>query len=390
MKLQTELAALHDDMKSWRHALHAHPELGFQEHWTADFVAAKLESFGLKVSRGLATTGVVGTLTAGGGGNAIGLRADMDALPMREENEFDYRSRNPDCMHGCGHDGHTTMLLGAARYLAEQPRFDGTVHFIFQPAEEGGGGGDVMVKEGLFEKFPVKGVYGMHNWPGVPIGSFGVKSGPIMASSDTFELQVSGQGCHAAMPDLGRDPVVAAAQIVTGLQTIVSRSVAPTEPVVVSVTQIHGGSAWNVIPEKVVIRGSVRTLSSQAREAVEPAIRRIAEGVCASFGTRFDLSYKRGFPVTVNHHDETEFAAAVAADLVGKENILRNLEPSMGSEDFAYMLQAMPGSYVWIGNGPADNGRMLHSPHYDFNDEILPLGAAYWASLVRTALPLRD
>lgn len=387
MKLQTELAALHDDMKSWRHALHAHPELGFQEHWTADFVATKLESFGLKVNRGLATTGVVGTLTAGDGGNAIALRADMDALPMREENEFDYRSRNPDCMHGCGHDGHTAMLLGAARYLAEQPRFDGTVHFIFQPAEEGGGGGDVMVKEGLFEKFPVNGVYGMHNWPGVPTGSFGVRSGPVMASSDTFELQVSGQGCHAAMPDLGRDPVVAAAQIVTGLQTIVSRSVAPTEPAVVSVTQIHGGSAWNVIPEKVVIRGSVRTLSSQAREAMEPAIRRIAEGVCASFGTRFDLSYKRGFPVTVNHHDETELAAAVAADLVGEENILRNLEPSMGSEDFAYMLQVMPGSYVWIGNGPTVNGRMLHSPHYDFNDEILPLGAAYWTSLVRTALP---
>lgn len=373
-------------MAGWRQQIHAHPELGFEEYRTADLVAGKLESFGVDVHRGMAGTGVVGTLRAGRSRRAIGLRADMDALPMAEANDFPHRSRVDGCMHACGHDGHTTMLLGAARYLAEHQQFDGSVHFIFQPAEEGLGGGDAMVREGLFERFPVQAVYGMHNWPGIPEGSFAVRPGPMMASADFFELTVTGSGCHAAMPHLGQDPVVAAAQLVGALQNIPARYLSATDPVVVSVTRIHGGSADNVIPDQVVLGGTVRALSVAARDAVEPAMRRVAQGICSAAGTQFELSYRRAFPVTVNHPEETQIAAAVAGELVGDEQVLGDRPPSMGAEDFAFMLEACPGAYVWIGNGPGDGGRVLHSPNYDFNDNILPLGAAYWVGLVQKTL----
>lgn len=387
MKLQTRTTSyLSDDMIAWRRKIHTHPELGFEEFRTADFIAEKLETFGLEVHRGLASTGVVGTLRNGQPERAIALRADIDALPMAEQTGLPYQSQNEGRMHACGHDGHTTMLLGAARYLSEHPEFDGSVYFIFQPAEEGGGGGDVMVREGLFERFPAQAVYGMHNEPGLPVGQFAIRSGSMMASADFFELTVTGTGSHAAMPHLGHDPIVAASQLVGALQSIPSRCITPTDPVVLSVTRFHGGSADNVIPDNVVLGGTVRTLSEKARGMMETAIRQIADGVCRATGTRFELDYRIGFPVTVNHPDETEIAANVAGALVGYEHVIRNMPPSMGAEDFAFMLNACPGAYICIGNGSTDGGRTLHSPYYDFNDEILPLGAAYWVALVNKCL----
>lgn len=382
------IRAMHAEMTEWRRDLHAHPELGFEEHRTSDFVARKLEEFGLEVHRGLAGTGVVGVLQAGRGGNqAIGLRADMDALPIEEANQVAYRSTVPGKMHACGHDGHTTMLLGAAKYLAETRNFSGTAYFIFQPAEETKGGGREMVRDGLFERFPMSAVYGMHNWPGVPVGTVAVHDGPVMASMDTFEIQARGLGSHAAMPHMGRDPIVAAANLVSTIQTVASRLVPATDAVVVSITQFHAGDAWNVIPETALIRGTVRTLNAAIRDQVEPALRRMCEGLATAYGLAMDFSYHPGYPVTVNTAEETAFAREVAATVVGRENVRGDLAPSMGAEDFAFMLQERPGCYIWLGNGPADGGRVLHSPNYDFNDEILPIGVAYWAALVERALP---
>src|SRR5216684_2735262 len=359
MPIVNRIADFHADLAAWRHEIHAHPETAFEEKRTADFVASRLQDFGIEVHRGLAGTGVVGTLRGTRpGGRAIALRADMDALHIHEKNGVPYVSTNPGKMHACGHDGHTTMLLGAARYLAETRNFAGTVHFIFQPAEENEGGGRVMVEQGLFEKFPVEAVYGMHNWPGMPAGKFAMRAGPMMASFDIFEITVTGKGTHAALPHLGIDPMVAAAQITTALQTIASRSTSPLESVVVSVTQIHGGDTWNVIPDQVVLRGTARTFKPKVQDAVEAGIRRIAEGT----------------------------AAAIAAEIVGDANVDRELQPTMGSEDFAFMLQAKPGAYVFIGNGTGDKSVGLHNPHYDFNDEILPIGASYWARLVECVL----
>ncbi len=371
----------------WRRDLHAHPEIAFEEHRTASFVADRLESFGVEVHCGLAKTGVVGQLKAGTGNRAIALRADMDALPMEEHNGFGHRSQVPGMMHACGHDGHTTMLLGAAKYLAETKGFDGTVYFIFQPAEEGEGGGEVMVKEGLFEQFPVEAVFGLHNWPGMPAGQFGIAAGPMMAAFDTFDLKITGKGSHAAMPHQGVDSIVTAAQVVTALQTIASRNTDPLDAVVVSVTQIHGGDAYNIIPESVALKGTVRTFKDSVREGVEPAMRRIANGICEAAGATMELDYHWRYPSTVNHAEETELAAAAAAAVVGAENIDRHPVPSMGSEDFAYMLRERPGCYVWLGNGLGEGGCMLHNPGYDFNDEILPVGASYWATLVEQILP---
>jgi amidohydrolase len=390
MKIDERITAMHGDLTGWRRDLHAHPELGFEEHRTSDFVARKLEEFGLEVHRGIAKTGVVGVLRAGHGGNqAIGLRADMDALPINEANDIPYKSTAPGKMHACGHDGHTTMLLGAARYLAETKRFDGTAYFIFQPAEETAGGGRVMVEEGLLDRFPMSAVYGMHNWPGLAVGSIGAVIGPVMASMDTFEIAVTGLGSHAAMPHLGRDPIVAGANLVSTLQTIASRSIAPTDAVVVSVTQFHAGDAWNVIPETVNIRGTVRTLDRNVQKGMEPALRRICEGLAHAHGIAMDLTYTYGYPVTVNTAAETEFAREVAGQVVGADNVRPSLAPSMGAEDFAFMLEKRPGCYVWVGNGPTDGGRILHNPHYDFNDDILPIGVAYWGELVERALPAR-
>jgi amidohydrolase len=387
MPIINRIADFHADLSTWRHEIHAHPETAFEEKRTADFVAQRLQEFGIEVHRGLAGTGVVGTLKGSRPGNrAIALRADLDALHIHERNGHDYVSQNPGKMHACGHDGHTTMLLGAARYLAETRNFAGTVHFVFQPAEENEGGGRVMVAEGLFEKFPVEAVYGMHNWPGMPVGTFAMRAGPMMASFDIFEITIRGKGTHAALPHLGQDPMVAAAQIVTGLQTLISRNTHPLESGVVSVTQIHGGDTWNVIPDEAVLRGTVRTFKTELQDAIEAGIRRVATGIATALGTSAEVRYERRYPPTVNSEKETEIAAAIAADVVGDANVNRNLLPTMGSEDFAFMLQAKPGCYVFIGNGTGDKAVGLHNPHYDFNDEILPIGASYWARLVERTL----
>ena len=385
MPIVNRIADFHAEMIGWRHDLHAHPETAFEERRTADIVAGLLGSFGIGVERGVARTGVVGTLVGSRpGGRAIALRADMDALPIEEKNGFDHASRHQGRMHACGHDGHTAMLLGAAKYLAETRNFAGTVHFIFQPAEENEGGARLMLEEGVFERFPIDGVYGMHNWPGLPAGQFAIRSGPMMAAFDIFEITVEGRGAHAAMPHQAIDPIVAAAQIVGVLQTIASRNINPLDGAVISVTQIHGGDTWNVIPDSVVLRGTTRSFDPALRDTLEPAIRRIANGVCASLGATMTMRYERRYPPTVNSAAETEIAAATAADIVGAHNVRRDLMPSMGAEDFACFLEAKPGAYIWIGAG-ADRA-MLHNPHYDFNDEILALGASYWARLAESML----
>ena len=386
MPLIDHLKRSHAEMTAWRRDIHAHPETAFEETRTARVVAEKLASFGIDVHRGLAKTGVVGALRAGSGTRAIGLRADLDALHIHEQNTFAHRSHNEGRMHACGHDGHTTMLLGAARYLAETKRFDGAVYFIFQPAEENEGGGRAMVEEGLFERFPVEGVYGMHNWPGMPVGKFGVLPGPMMASFDIFEIMVTGRGAHGAMPHEGIDPIVAASALVQALQTIPSRTVNPIEPAVVTVTQFHAGDAWNVIPEQAILRGTTRAFRPEVQDQIEAGIRRICAGIDATHGTRCAVRYERRYPPTVNHPREAAIAAEALAKVVGRENVLTDLQPTMGSEDFAFMLQAQPGCYVWIGNGSGEGGCMLHNPRYDFNDEILPIGASYWATLVEQVL----
>jgi len=386
MPIINRIAGYHDEMTAWRRDIHAHPETAFEEHRTAEVVARKLAEFGISVSRGLAGTGVVGTLKAGKGTRSIGLRADMDALHIHEKNGFAHRSQNAGRMHACGHDGHTTMLLGAAKYLAETRNFDGTVHFIFQPAEENEGGGRVMVEQGLFTSFPVEAVYGMHNWPGMPVGQFGVMKGPMMAAFDIFEITVTGIGCHAAMPQRGIDPVVVGAEIVSALQTIASRTVSPLDAAVVSVTQFHAGDTWNVIPEEAVLRGTTRTFKAEIQDQVEARVKQIAEGIAMTHGCTAAVRYERRYPATVNSATETDIARGALAEVVGEANVLADLAPTMGSEDFAFMLQAKPGCYVWIGNGPGEGGCTLHNPAYDFNDDILPIGASYWARLVERSL----
>ena len=387
MPVVNRIAEFHEEMTAWRRHIHANPETAFEEHDTADYVALRLHEFGIDVHRGLAGTGVVGTLKGEkGDGPAIALRADMDALDIEEKNAFCHKSRNSGKMHACGHDGHTAMLLGAAKYLAETRRFSGTVHFVFQPAEENEGGGRVMIEDGLFERFPAESVYGMHNIPGIPVGEFAVRPGPIMASFDIFEITLTGTGTHAAMPHLGRDAMVAAAQLVTALQTIRSRTVSPFDSAVVSVTQMHAGDTWNVIPEEVVVRGTTRAFKEHVQEHMESEIRRISAGIAAGFAVAAEARYERRYPPTVNDPREAELTARVAGDVAGASNVSLDKDPMMGAEDFAFMLNEKPGAYVWIGNGPRDGGCMLHNPHYDFNDDILPLGASYWARLVETRL----
>ena len=387
MPIINRIAEFHGEMTAWRRDIHAHPETAFEENRTADIVAAKLEAFGIEVHRGLAGTGVVGTLRGSAdGAGAIGLRADMDALHIDEKNTFDHRSRNDGKMHACGHDGHTTMLLGAAKYLAETRNFAGTVHFIFQPAEENEGGGRVMVEEGLFDLFPAQAVYGMHNMPGMPVGTIGAKVGTMMAAADRFDLTVRGKGAHGAMPHLGVDPVVAAAQIVQGLQTIASRITDPVESIVISVTQLEAGHTYNVIPDEAILRGTTRAFTSEVQATIRPLMLRVAEGIAASAGCSVELDYRTGYPPTVNTAQEVEMAAAAAEQIVGAANVDRDVTPLMGAEDFAFMLQQRPGAYVWIGNGPGEGGCTLHNPHYDFNDEALTIGASYWARLAESVL----
>ena len=385
MSVLDELASLHAEMTSWRRHLHAHPETAFEERDTAAFVAERLASFGIAVHRGLAGTGVVGTLSVSDG-PAIALRADMDALPLQEQNNFAHRSTRPGKMHACGHDGHTAMLLGAARYVAETRRFRGTVHFIFQPAEENEAGGRVMVEEGLFAKFPVSAVYGLHNWPGLPVGRIALRPGPMMAACDLFEIEVSGRGCHAAMPHLGTDVVLAAAAIAGALHTLVGRILDPLDAAVLSVTQMHAGETWNILPQNAVLRGTTRSFKSAVQDALETGIRTTAAAVAATHRCTADVRNERRYPATVNDPEATGRAARAAALVVGEAGLERDPSPSMGSEDFAFMLRERPGCYVWLGSGSTEGGCVLHNPRYDFNDAILPIGAGYWAELVQTEL----
>ena len=382
MNIRPEIAARQGELTAFRRDIHRHPETAFEEVRTADIVAEKLESWGLDVHRGLGKTGVVGTLRAGDSNRAIGLRADMDALPVDELNSFDHRSVNDGKMHACGHDGHTTMLLGAARYLAENRDFNGTIHFIFQPAEEMYGGAKYMIEDGLFEKFPVEGVWGMHNMPGLPAGHFSVASGPVMAAADEYRVQITGVGGHAAFPHHAIDPVYIASEIIVALQTIASRRVDPLGSVVVSTTVLRAGNAGNVIPESAEMMGSARAFTIEMQDEIEGSIRRIAEGVAAAHGATAEVEYTRGYPPTINHSAETEIARQAAIRTAGAENVGAGGLPMMASEDFSFMLLERPGCYLFIGNGEGDHAVECHNPRYDFNDDILPIGARYWVNLV--------
>jgi hippurate hydrolase len=374
-----------------RRDIHAHPELCFQEVRTAEVVAQKLTEWGIEVHRGLGTTGVVGTVhgrDGGACGRAIGLRADMDALPMQEHNTFAHASTHPGKMHACGHDGHTAMLLAAAQHLAKHRDFDGTVYLIFQPAEEGGGGAREMIKDGLFEQFPVEAVFGMHNWPGLPVGSFAASAGPVMASSNEFHIVIRGKGAHAALPHNGIDPVPVACQMVQAFQTIITRNKKPVDAGVISVTMIHTGEATNVVPDSCEIQGTVRTFTYEVLDLIERRMGEIAQHTCAAFGATCEFQFKRNYPPTINHPAETAFARAVMAEIVGADRVL-DQEPTMGAEDFAYMLQERPGCYAFIANGDGAHREMghgggpcmLHNPSYDFNDDLIPLGATFWVRL---------
>ena len=395
METSNEIVNIIPEVMTWRHELHAHPELGYEEKWTSDFIVTKLESFGIEVHKGLGKTGVVGVLKGlkanqGGGGNkAIGLRADIDALPMTEENNFSYKSKFDGCMHACGHDGHTAMLLGAAKILSLNKDFDGTVYFIFQPAEEGGGGGLAMIEDGLFEQFPMDSVWGMHNWPGMDEGSVAVHKGSVMAAADRFEVTVNGNGGHAAMPQATNDPVLATTAIVQALQQIVSRKQNPLDAVVVSVTQINAGSGFNIIPQVTDFIGTIRTVNPDTRINVHKQFKDICEATALAYGCTADVSVVKGYPVTVNNIESSEKAIQVTSSIFGSSSVKTNMAPSMGAEDFAYMLEKTPGAYIWLGAGEGKSGCMLHNTKYDFNDNILPLGITYWEQLVKSELPLR-
>ena len=388
MTIHEKIKAFHDDLTAWRRDIHAHPELGFEEVRTSDFVAQKLEAFGCKVHREIGKTGVVGVLQTGNG-PAIGLRADMDALPIEEEVDVPFKSQNKGVMHACGHDGHTTMLLGAARYLSETKNFNGTVYFIFQPAEEGIGGAEAMLADGLFERFPCESVFGMHNSPGTPVGKFAIRPGAMMAGGAFFDIFIKGRGSHGARPEGSIDPVLAACHITTALQAIVARNISPQETAVLSATAIKGGEAYNVIPETAVIRGTVRAFSHNVMKDVEAAMRRTAKGVAEGLGATAEVDFRVRFAPLVNNNEETTFIADAAAELVGNDNVDRNRPIIMASEDFSYMLEKCPGAYINIGNGAGgDKGSVpVHNPKYEFNDDILPLGASLYARIVERKLP---
>ena len=385
MRILPEIRTSEAELVAWRRDLHAHPELAYREHRTAGLVAERLRSWGISVDQGLADTGVVGTLSTGEG-PTIGLRADMDALAMEETNTFTHRSQHPGRMHACGHDGHTTMLLGAARYLAEHGDFSGTVRFIFQPAEEAAGGARKMLDDGLFARYPVDAVFGMHNWPGLEAGRFAARPGPMMASLDTFDIRILGHGAHGAAPQDGVDPVAAAAQVVTALQTIVSRNVDPQQSAVISVTRIHGGDADNVIPPEVSLGGGIRSFDPAVRELLCRRVVEVVEGVCASLGARGKVEFTARYPAVVNAAESTALAMKTAAAIVGEANVDADAGPVMVSEDFSYLLEASTGCFMLIGNGAGQGGCMIHNPGYDFNDDILTLGATYWARLAQNFL----
>jgi amidohydrolase len=395
MPVINRIADFHDEMTAWRRDLHQHPELGLAERRTSGLVQQKLREFGVdEVVTGIARTGVVGVIRgrgpkSGAGGPAIGLRADMDALPILEETGAPHASRNPGVMHACGHDGHTTMLLGAARYLAETRNFDGTAYLIFQPAEETLGGGRIMVQEGLFERFPMQQVFGMHNWPGKPAGTFLWRDGPVMAATATLDITITGTGAHGALPHRGVDPIVVASHIVAALQTVVSRGINPIEAGVVTIASIAGGNTYNVIPEAVQMKGTARWFHPEVGEQLEAGVKRIAAGLAESFGARAGVAYTRNYPATVNDPEATALARHAAETVAGAARVAE-AQPTTGGEDFSFMLQAKPGSYIMLGAGRSPEEPMLHHPKYDFNDEILPVGASYWATLVEQLLPRED
>ena len=374
------------EMRAWRRDIHAHPELGFEEKRTSELVASSLERWGIEVHRGIGRTGVVGVLRSGTSNRSVGLRADMDALPIQEANTFAHRSRHEGRMHACGHDGHTAMLLGAAKALAATRRFDGTVNFIFQPAEEGIGGAKAMVDDGLFRRFPCEAIFGMHNRPGMPLGRFAVRAGAMMAGGAFFDIDVTGRGAHGARPESGIDSVLVAAHIATALQSIVSRNVRPVETAVVSVTQIHAGDAYNVIPQTARLSGTVRAFSNEVMEMIGRNMARIADGIAAGFGAAANTDFRTIFPPLVNNPAEAEFAAAVCSELVGADKVRRDPPLIMASEDFSYMLAEVPGCYINIGNGDGEGACEVHNPSYDFNDAALGYGAAFFVRLVEKRL----
>lgn len=386
MTVIPRIADLVPEIAAWRQDFHTHPELLYEVHRTAGIVADKLREFGCdEVVTGIGKTGVVGIIKGKGGGQkVVGLRADMDALPIVEETNLPYRSKTEGIMHACGHDGHTAMLLGAAKYLAETRNFDGTVALIFQPAEEGGAGGDAMVKDGLMERFGIQEVYGMHNWPGTPVGEFAIRPGPIMAAADRFTIDIEGRGGHAALPSNAIDTLLCAAQVVVSLQSIVSRNVNPLESAVLSVCAIKSGETYNVIPQHARIQGTVRTLKPEIQDLMEERIRKVVEATVASFGATAHLDYKRGYPVTFNHAAETDFMAGIAAK-VGT-NVRTDIPPEMGAEDFSYMLEARPGAYIFLGNG---DSAQCHHPAYNFDDSAIPYGASLWAKIVEERMPAK-
>jgi len=391
MRLKKELNELHVDMISWRHQIHQNPEIAYEEEKTAEFVAKKLRDFGIVVHRGLGKTGVVGVIDGHGDAEcklrAIGLRADMDALPMTEQTNLPHASKNPNAMHACGHDGHTTMLLGAAKYLAEHRPFKGTVYCIFQPAEEGGNAGArSMIKDGLFEKFPMESVWGMHNWPGLEVGRALAHIGPAMAGADIFILTIQGLGGHAAMPHQTRDPVVASGMVITALQTLVSRQTDPFDQAVISLTRLDAGSAYNVIPSIASIGGTLRTMKLDTRQQLLEQIEEVAKTAAKVTGCNVEMELRPGYPPTINHELDAVFARDVISDVLGTNGLETEMSPTMGAEDFSYMLKEKEGAYIWLGAGK--NSQNLHSPLYDFNDDLLPLGASLWVRMVETKLPL--
>jgi len=397
MKLVEPVLAFQAELQQIRRDLHAHPELCYEEQRTADVVAARLTEWGIPVVRGLGITGVVGIIKNGSSPRAIGLRADMDALPLQEINSFDHASKHPGKMHACGHDGHTAMLLGAAHYLSTNRHFDGTVYLVFQPAEEGGAGARRMIEDGLFAQFPMEAIYGMHNWPGMEAGTFGVVPGPMMASSNEFRVVVKGKGAHAAQPHRGVDPIMVAVNIAQGWQTIISREKSPLDTAVLSITQIHAGSATNIIPGEAVMIGTVRTFTTPVLDLIEQRMQEMASGIAAGFNATVEFGFKRNYPPLVNHAEQTAVAVEAMRAVVGADKVDANVEPTMGAEDFSFMLQAKPGCYVFLGNGEGDHRAaghglgpcQLHNASYDFNDQLLPIGASYWIRLAEMSLPLR-
>jgi amidohydrolase len=386
MPIVNRIADFHGEITAWRRDIHAHPEILYDVHRTAATVASQLTAFGCdEVVSGIGRTGVVGVIKGhrpGGTRKVIGLRADMDALPIQEANDLPYKSTAPGKMHACGHDGHTAMLLGAAKYLAETRNFAGTAVVIFQPAEEGGAGGLAMVRDGLMERFAIEEVYGMHNFPGLPLGAFSIRSGPIMASTDNITIEIEGVGGHAARPHIAIDPILVGAQMVSQLQSIVSRNVDPVEAAVVSICTFQAGNADNVIPQTALMRGTARSLKPQVRELLRTRIADVVEGTARLYGAKANFALRRGYPVLSNHERETAFAAAVAGDVAGTDRVDTEMAPVMGGEDFSYMLEARPGAFIFVGNGDSPG---LHHPRYNFNDDAIPYGTSYWVRLVETA-----